>query len=325
MTRCAPGTPRRTLTSRRTRAILRCAVGAGLLGLLAARTDLSGAALKSPVNAGAAVAAAVLLLTLAQAFSALRWRLVLGPHAPPWSYLFRVYLIGQFFSLFLPTSVGGDAFRAIVVSQAAAHVSEGVSSVLLDRLLGVMALAIYLTAGLVLTPLAWEAIGPLQWPRLPDPLLGAAVVAALIAVLLLARSSHGGRLADAVVRGIMLWRRLVHAPRLLLSALSVSLLVQAAYIAAWAVLTRSVGLSIPLGFLFVSVPLVSLAAMLPVTISGLGVREGAWALLLALVGVPASAAVTSSLLYFAAFILVGALGGLWFMLQGTRPRSGVAD
>jgi uncharacterized membrane protein YbhN (UPF0104 family) len=57
--------------------------------------------------------------------------------------------------------------------------------------------------------------------------------------------------------------------------------------------------------------------MLPVTFSGLGVREGAWLLILAPFGLSAADAVTFSLLYFLAFVGVGVIGGLVFVTRGT--------
>jgi branched-subunit amino acid transport protein len=87
-------------------------------------------------------------------------------------------------------------------------------------------------------------------------------------------------------------------------------------VAAW--MTLGAGLRLPVGWgeMLVFVPFVSLAAMVPVTVAGIGVREGAWALLLAPYGVAAADAVAFSLLYFLAFCLVGAAGGVVFALQG---------
>jgi len=69
--------------------------------------------------------------------------------------------------------------------------------------------------------------------------------------------------------------------------------------------------------MLVFVPFVSLAAMLPITLSGLGVREGVWVLLLAPLGIAGANAIGFSLSYYAANGIVGILGGVVFAVLGT--------
>lgn len=318
-------TGRRKTLSRRVRLLARAGLGAGLLVLLATRADFTSLSIDSPRQVAAAIAIAIVLLIAAQAFSALRWRIILGASSPPWSYLFRVYLIGQFVSLFLPTSIGGDAFRAAAVSRASSGVGEAISGVVLDRLFGVLALVAYFLIGLGIAPSSRDVLDQLQWSPPSSSqifLLIGAVGAIGVALLIAARTS---RIRNVLVRGLQLTHRVVRSPGVLVAALGVSLVVQAIYIGVWAAIARSIGVDIPLGFLLISVPLVSLAAMLPITVSGVGVREGVWALLLSLIGVSSSRAIASSLLYFLAFVLVGAIGGLWFMLGGVELRTEPKD
>jgi uncharacterized membrane protein YbhN (UPF0104 family) len=81
-------------------------------------------------------------------------------------------------------------------------------------------------------------------------------------------------------------------------------------------------LDLPAVFLIWAVPVVTLTALLPVTFSGLGLREGAWLLLLAGSGIPRADIVAFSLLYFVCNVLVGVLGGLLFVATGTAPPRG---
>jgi hypothetical protein len=98
------------------------------------------------------------------------------------------------------------------------------------------------------------------------------------------------------------------------------MLVQALYIVAWGVLAYGMGMHLSTGVLLVSVPVVSLGAMLPITLSGLGVREGVWLLLLRPYEVAPATVVAFSLLYFVCVTLVGAAGGLLFVVHGTDLR-----
>jgi uncharacterized membrane protein YbhN (UPF0104 family) len=104
-------------------------------------------------------------------------------------------------------------------------------------------------------------------------------------------------------------------------AIGVSLLVQMVYILVWYILALAVRIEVPFLALLVFVPFVSLAAMLPITLSGLGVREGVWALLLAPVGIPVADAIRFSLLYYGCGLLLGLIGGILFISSGIEIRT----
>jgi hypothetical protein len=84
---------------------LRLVVGVGLLALILSRMGLPtiGRGLGPGTLAG--VLGAALLLLSGQSIAALRWKVIMGPGSPPWRYLARLYVIGGFFSLFLPTQL----------------------------------------------------------------------------------------------------------------------------------------------------------------------------------------------------------------------------
>jgi hypothetical protein len=79
---------------------LRLLVGLAVLGLIIRRIDLGAATVRPSPPLLAAVAGATGLLVMSQAVAALRWKIVLGEDALPWSYLWRLYMIGSFFGLF---------------------------------------------------------------------------------------------------------------------------------------------------------------------------------------------------------------------------------
>lgn len=300
--------------------LVRLAAGAALLAFVLLRADLGASTLQWDARAAAGVAGAFALVALAQGLSAVRWRLVLGADdAPPLRRLLRLYLVGQFFSLFLPTSVGGDAVRAVAVSRGALRPAWAVSSVVFERFLGLVALVGMLVLG------AWAA------PEVFRASAGRATLGVrpgggmmVIAILLLAAVAFAGwraaRRSERVRRiageAAALWTGHAARPLAFGGALAASLGVQAAYVGAWLVLAAGLRLPVGWGEMLVFVPFVSLAAMVPVTVAGIGVREGAWALLLAPYGVAAADAVGFSLLYFLAFCLIGAAGGLVFAVDG---------
>ena len=300
---------------------LRLAIGLGLLALLLARVDLSDRTIRLGPEILTGIAVTGILLFLAQAVSALRWRKILGEADAGWSYLFRLYLVGNFFSLFLPTSVGGDAVRAVAASRALPARVPAVTSVIVDRLVGVAALAAYLLLGLIVAPaVILEAAGGAEW-RVP----GASVLVAAVAAIAVTAAAtvviaRGRAVRSRLAPAFELMRRLRKSPGTLAAVGGLSLVVQGLYIVAWALLAAALGLSLPAALFVAAVPAVSLLAMLPVSLSGIGVREGAWLLILAPFGVPAADAIAFSLVFFVAFALVGAIGGVVYALLGTAPR-----
>lgn len=302
--------------------VLRVGIGLVLLALVLSRFDPSQLTVTWGPRLLSGLAVAVGLMLVAQLFSALRWEAILGDPRLTWRYLFRLYLIGNFFSLFLPTSIGGDAVRTTAAARNTANMGEAISSVLLDRVFGVAALALYLAVGVLTSrEMLARTLTATQW-TLPAWMIAATV--AVILVMAAAMASLRSRLhkvqrlaADAWLLMVRFWR----APRVFSVALLLALVVQAIYIAVWTLLAASLGFDLPFALFLFAVPLVSLAAMLPVTFSGLGVREGAWLLLLTPFGLSGADAVTFSLLYFLAFVAVGVVGGITFVMGGTELRT----
>ncbi|HTT28256.1 MAG TPA: lysylphosphatidylglycerol synthase transmembrane domain-containing protein [Solirubrobacteraceae bacterium] len=299
---------------------LRLAGSLLLIGLLVRHLDWSRLALGSAA-VFQALALVALLQLLAQGLSAWRWQVVMGSGSLPWSYLFRLYLIGNFFSLFLPTSIGGDAVRIVALSRSSGNAGTAVGSVILERVLGIAALACYLLAGLVIS--SHRGVWPDGSWTVPQRLGGSGVLVGivLLCVVVVALLSRWSKAREQFSRALALVLELCRAPTRLARAGLVSLGVQATYIVTWYALARELGIPIPGVMFLTAVPLVSLAAMLPITFAGLGVREGFWVWLLGPFGVSAANAIAFSLVYFVGFVIVGVLGGLWFILRGTDLRT----
>jgi hypothetical protein len=101
----------------------------------------------------------------------------------------------------------------------------------------------------------------------------------------------------------------------ILAATAQSFLFQAVVILVVFLNANALGLSVPVAALAVFVPLISLAGMLPVSVNGLGIREALYLLLFGRIGVPADAAVTMALLYFAVTLAASLPGGIVYALQ----------
>jgi hypothetical protein len=265
----------------------------------------------------AGVLGAALLLLTGQSIAALRWKVIMGPGSPPWGYLARLYVIGGFFSLFLPTAVGGDAVRALAAARETSRPGGVVASVLLDRAMGVFAMVCYALLAAALAPGFSQQL--LEAARLKLPGRGLVVLGVVLVVAVLAAIWFGRRspqVRQGLNDAVHLVRELARTPGSLMAALGLGFVVQGLYILLWLVLARAMHLPIAPLTLFFAVPVVTAFAMLPVTLNGLGVREGAWLLLLSGSGIPPAEIVTFSLLYFAANLVTGLVGGVLFMVRG---------
>lgn len=304
------------------RIVGRVVAGLLILGLIARQVDLDQMTLVWDNRSALALGSALLLLLMALLLSAVRWRLVLGDDAPGVPFLWRVYLVGWCFSLFLPTSVGGDAVRTVAITRRRTSLGEAVSSIAVERLLGVGALGVYLLIGCLLAPAVLSsAVGLAEWNRPWWQVVIAAAAAGGVFALALRLGARNSRVQAILKDAWTVLRRFQSSPVRMAATVGASLLVQASYILTWYALALGVRINVPFLALLVFVPFVSLAAMLPVTLSGLGVREGAWALLLAPLGVPVADAVGFSLLYYLCSLLLGLVGGALFLTSATDVRT----
>lgn len=264
-------------------------------------------------------------LTLAGiVLSALRWQRVLdvlGLHAGL-RRLMSHYLAGQFVSNVLPTTIGGDVLRVSRLSRETGEPPKTFASVVLERLTGWLVLPIISVVGFLVNP-------PLQHlGRATQVAVGLAFVTLLaLGILLYAVADQriGGRFearegwrrfAGAVHLGVdRLKRQPVAAANVLLVGFAYQLvLVLAAVAAAQALGVRPAGLTALLAFF----PAVAIAQVLPIGISGLGVREGAFVLFLGPLGVAAQDAVALGLLLYLLNLGVSLLGAPAFAV-GPRP------
>lgn len=101
------------------------------------------------------IAGALLLLIPDRVLMGYRWIALLGPlgaRRPPFAIILRIFLVSTFVGTFLPGSVGGDAARAWSLTREGVPTAESVASVMLDRLLGVVAIFLSAAVGLAIAP-----------------------------------------------------------------------------------------------------------------------------------------------------------------------------
>jgi uncharacterized membrane protein YbhN (UPF0104 family) len=267
------------------------------------------------------VPAAVLTLIVVMFIAAIRWRLLLSAYGArtdiPLTRLFRLQLVGLFYNL-MPGAVGGDVIRGLVSRDAFGdRVSAGLAVVLVERVIGLIALML-----LVVTVLGIHPIPGLQFSRWVFVLGAVGCVGALAAIGL------GRRLADRLPR--VLAKPLENLPELsnlraFGLALLVSILNQALVGVMGHVAITPLAPQVQLLDSLALSPLAFAAVFFPLTVAGAGTRDAAMVALYGMLGVLRASELAASFQILLAYVVVSAVGGVLGMLSplqnGVRARS----
>ena len=309
----------RTSRQRAWSLLLKMAVSLLLLGFLLFKVDVARiAAVLEGIEILPAVLAVIVLMVV-PAISIPRWRVILLAlgHDLPAGMLGRGLYIGALFNQMLPSSIGGDAWRIWFCTRAGVPAGTATVSVLIERLVGL--LAVFLTF-CVTFPLLLQKVGdaPLRWVLW---LMVAGCLGIVIALAII--GGVASRLdAFALLRPLAFFGR---ALRAVARSGRVSLLVGTGLLGQFTAILALflVGLSVkaPLSLIACTVTLAPalLVALVPVSVGGWGVREGAFVVLLGFYGIRPEQSLVVSVLFGLA-LLVASLPGLVAWLG--RPVSG---
>ena len=258
----------------------------------------------------AAFLLASLLYIVSICGATLRWKLLL-PDKFRFSRLLSLYMIGSFFSSFLPGVIGGDVVKAYYLNKDAKHLSLTLASVFMDRYLGYVSLMII---GMAAYPFALPFFGEsgYKW-TMP------AIFIAFVTGSVLFFGLKLGRRFKTVSEFYEYFVLLKAKKDVIAKAIAISLGIQTMGFIAVAVLASAMGEKIPVLLLFVVLPIVITITSLPISISGLGVREGSFVVLLGLIGIPPAVATSLSLAWFFS-TFVGSVPGLIVYIRQPGSR-----
>lgn len=306
---------------------LRVVASGLMLAFLVPRIHLASLFPKHQLSTIGWLVGSLVVYTAAVVLSTVRWAQVLHALDIPSDMkpLLSHTLAGMFVSNFLPSTVGGDVLRVTRLSAANGQRSTSVASVVVERLTGFLVLPFITLVALVGNPTL------LHLGRASSLSLTLALVtlAALVAIVILVSSPKvGERFAGrswlgfvaAVHLGLGRLRRDPgSAVAVLVSALAYQLAMVAGAWMAGHAMDIEVGWSAMMAF----IPVVAIAQVLPFSVSGLGLREGALVLLLVPLGVSSGQAVAFGLLLYGINMVVSLLGVPAFAV-GSRPARVVA-
>jgi len=267
--------------------------------------------------------AAQIVLMLGVVVRAYRWQILVHDQEVDASLgeLTSLYFVGFLFNNLLPSGFGGDAVKMYELSQRSKRGAEAVSSVLVDRFMGLIALQMI---GLVALIFSWQLV-PSEIKILTVLLFGVSLMAAWVVSyrrlwgFLSERVPLFDRLLSIKAVDSLVSSLQSYSGSALLRALGVGLVFNVLLIAANVLIGTSLGVDLPLAYYMVFVPLTSLVLILPISFAGLGVREGTYVVLFKQAGVAPEVALSMSLLvYVLGTVTPGLVGGVIYVLRGAR-------
>jgi uncharacterized membrane protein YbhN (UPF0104 family) len=303
--------------------LLKLAVGIGLLAIFFFRLDANQIFQAFSSARLSYVLLALVAYLIGKTLTAVRWALLARPlgFSNPLKDFVAFYYIGMFFNLVGPSTLGGDAGKVFYLSRETSAAPErsraeaaalAVVSILADRIVGMAGLVWIGAAALLAFPEHVVLVPPLVRYATYALAFGPVVAWPSFAFgrRLLQRTDHP--LAKKLhALGNAYWNR----PGVLARAAGLSLGFHLIQVWIQILIGRALGFETPWSYACVFFPLVDIITMLPVSFSGIGLREGGLLYFLSKLGVAPEKAVACGILWLAIVIASGLVGGLAFVVR----------
>lgn len=238
----------------------------------------------------------------------------------------KCWMVACFFNQFLPSTVGGDGMRAYDTSKLGMGRTKAVAVVVVDRIIGLFVLLIIGIVALLVSSVSVEDVQGLQWA-----LIGMAIFLAGGAGMLLGPTIGPINLCVNFVLNciperiaakirkfhevLLLYRQ---KPLAIWKSIGISVGLQLNVILFYFLIGQALHLDVSVVKFMILIPVANLVLLLPVTINGIGLREGIFVLLLGIFGVSAADAVAFAWSSFLLFTMFGLLGGIVFAFRDEK-------
>ena len=279
---------------------------------------------------------AATIVALGYIAGALRWGMLLRNSKitqSSWA-LISYYFIGLFFSAFLPTGIGGDAFRVYAVARSSGNALAALFATLQERALGLcgsiaVSLAVMPAAGYLLPREVLPSIVAMQfaavaalpfvlfpslffvaWRRLSGRFGGmSGILSRVRSVRMVARNER-----TLAGMGDLMRARPANVAALLLLGILPAVIISFSY----QVVLASMGVDASPAFLMLIIPIVWIVRLLPISLGGIGVGEGAFVLLAGFAGIQHDKALAAAVAVLAVQLCWALFGGLLLLGGGLR-------
>lgn len=277
------------------------------------------------------VAMAFVVGLIGSGLNAFRLRVLLAAQGVliPLPRILSSHLVGFFFSAFLPGSTGGDVSRAYDLVKLSGDNPRAISSVLVWRATGITTLMLI---SLVVSLLKFNMVRNvsligitlvflmtmiLVWWTIGNQALLNRLRFLYTPLIRLFHTSGLEKLMQGVYSGLVIYRK---RKTTLVKDLGLAVACQVFVILTWYVVSLSLEMHVPLFYFFIFVPIIGVLKAVPISVNGLGIREGLAIFLFGLVGVEPPAALSLSLLLFGLGLVVSLMGGVVYFSRSFTMR-----
>ncbi|RPJ57335.1 MAG: UPF0104 family protein [Dehalococcoidia bacterium] len=269
------------------------------------------------------LATAVAVMMLGVVIRAFRWQVLLAAIGVSVSAteLTLIYFIGFLFNNLLPSGLGGDAIRMVELNRYAKRASDTVTSVIVDRFMGISALQVIALAALVtnwgIVPawIAYLTVGVF----LAELVMGYLLTNRQLYLNLRTRLPLFYRLTNIKFIGNLFESFQRYPLPALGRSFLISLIFNVTLIIMYAFIGWTVNAPVSMAQFAIIVPITSLLLLLPISFGGVGVREGSFLYFYMSIGVLEEMAVAMALLvYIIGHICPGVVGGIIYLWRSAR-------
>jgi uncharacterized protein (TIRG00374 family) len=304
---------------------LKAVISCALLALLIWKSNI-GDILRVMASADLRLyAAAFALFLFQQVVITYCWQLLLAAqnNSVPFTQTLKVHFVGSFFGTFLPSSISMDIVRAYHLSRHLRRGVDAASSMFVTRVAG---FGINFLLALIVAIPVCRANNDFQilWTV-------AIMTFAFFAAIWVTLHRRSLQFFSGLLRRFKLAKiagKLAHlresilavavAKSAMLKMLALSVFFQILGVVIIYAVGRSVGIGLDFWHCCIYVPLITAIAVLPISVLGIGIREGAFVFFFTQAGVPQAAALSLSLLLFSQSLLMAAMGGVWYLLDKAK-------
>jgi glycosyltransferase 2 family protein len=263
------------------------------------------------------IAAAFVLFLARNLLAALRWQVLLSAkgYTVTLAALTRFYLLGNFFGLLLPTAIGGDIARGYYSYRAGISKKDSISAIVTERALGIAAMMVFALVSVFWGSALIDSAPVKIIIIVPSTFCLLALLLFFGTKLNISTRLPGfvGRKLDKLLNLIDSIRQYNASPRVLIAAFVYSILYQVTGIVSVYLIAIGIGSSLAFVYFLMLLPVVWLMSMIPVSLNGLGIREGTFVFLFVSVGLTRETAVIISSISLLQSVAQGMIGGLFFL------------
>jgi uncharacterized protein (TIRG00374 family) len=242
-------------------------------------------------------------------FSSIRWYYLLIGERPTLSFMIKLYFIGSFFNNFLPTSIGGDAYKIYKLGEKISSKTDAFTATFLERFIGMFALVIISLYGY----LSFSGVDILSFIFIFILGFSSFVIFMIFYPRFKFRPQKILKFFSILDKVHSSFLRYKKYPKLIFYSLLSSFIVQFASIFTQYFVFKSINIDLPLNYAFFAFPLIFLSGYAIPSINSLGSQEVLYTSFFGNLGIELGTIISASFLYHFVRLVVSLLGAYFYV------------